>query len=110
MMSDRTKVGLGIALFALVVAMPLSATSLPQTEAPTETISVEMAGPMACEGTEVDGATASCSEEAAAAATRAAERACEELGGELHSIEFTCWSLGGGGEYWRADASCRGVH
>lgn len=65
---------------------------------------------MACEGTEVDGATAACSDEAEAAATRAAEIRCEELGGELHSIEVTCWSLGGGGEYWRGDASCRGVH
>lgn len=108
-MLNRTKVGLGIVVLALIVAAPLSAASTPETGTPTLASTFESVGAtVACTiFTDAGGATASNCSEIANEIADAIAAACEEDGGALgHFDMVSCFHLGGGYYKVRVEASC----
>ncbi|WP_420632801.1 hypothetical protein [Candidatus Palauibacter sp.] len=110
-MLDRTKVSvsLGIVLLALIIAVPLSAASVPEAETPTPAATLEFFGAtLACTiFTDTGGETASNCTEIANEIADAIAAECEEDGGELgHFDMVSCFHLGGGYYQVRVEASC----
>ena len=106
---SRAKAGLGIALVALMVAMPSSAASV--TEAETiamPSIAFELIDAMTCTVfTDAGGDTAVDCDAIAEAIADSIAAACEAHGGALGDFEMvTCFYLGAGYYYVRVEASC----
>lgn len=103
------KAGLGIALAALIVAMPLSAASATETEtAAMPPIAIESINTTACT-TFIDagGETAVNCDDIANAIAEAMDAECQEYGGRLGDFDMvTCFHLGGGYYLVRAEGSC----
>lgn len=108
-MLNRTKIGLRIVFLALIIATPLSAVSVPETETPTRAATFESGGAtVVCTiFTDADGARVSNCTALANAIAAAIAAQCEEHGGELgHFDMVTCFYLGGGYYLVRVEASC----
>ncbi|WP_428104000.1 hypothetical protein [Candidatus Palauibacter sp.] len=95
--------------YALIIATPLSAVSVPETETPTRAATFESGGAtVVCTiFTDADGARVSNCTALANAIAAAIAAQCEEHGGELgHFDMVTCFYLGGGYYLVRVEASC----
>ena len=106
-MLNRMKLGVGVALLALLVAVPLAAGETPEAELQGPVGLTAVTSIMTCGSGEPDAESGGCPDEADDAAAEAAAAACMEIGGFVKSVTVRCTYLGSGWWSWTADVVCQ---